>query len=90
MIKEPIEVVPAGPNERIRRESRIRFGKVYPIEMNVKVKDIGRVREDQIRKSYANPGVYFFIFDRLLFEQLVIGRIFFSAGVIASWWYADE
>jgi len=48
MIKEPIEVVPAGPNERIRRESRIRFGKVYPIEMNVKVKDIGRVREDQI------------------------------------------
>jgi len=48
MIKEPIEVVPAEPNERIRRESRIRFGKVYPIEMNVKVKDIGRVREDQI------------------------------------------
>ncbi|KAI4673437.1 uncharacterized protein J4E84_011079 [Alternaria hordeiaustralica] len=48
MTKEPIEVVPAEPNEKIRRESRIRFGKVYPIEMNVKVKDIGRVREDQI------------------------------------------
>ena len=48
MTKEPIEVVPAEPDLRIRRESRIRFGKVYPIEMNVKVKDIGRVREDQI------------------------------------------
>lgn len=48
MTKEPIEVVPAEPNVSIRRESRIRFGKVYPIEMNVKVKHIGRVREDQI------------------------------------------
>jgi len=48
MTKEPIEVVPAEQNLSIRRESRIRFGKVYPIEMNVKVKDIGRVRDDQI------------------------------------------
>ncbi|KAI4704995.1 hypothetical protein J4E89_009288 [Alternaria sp. Ai002NY15] len=48
MIKEPIEVVPAETNERIRREDRIRFGKVYPIEMNDKVKDIGQVRDDQI------------------------------------------
>jgi len=48
MTKEPIEVVPAEPNVSIRRESRIRFSKVYPIEMNVKVKDVGRVREDQI------------------------------------------
>ncbi|KAI4953231.1 hypothetical protein J4E86_006772 [Alternaria arbusti] len=48
MTKEPIEVVPAEPSVSIRKESRIRFGKVYPIEMNVAVKDIGRVREDQI------------------------------------------
>ncbi|KAI4945167.1 hypothetical protein J4E91_008144 [Alternaria rosae] len=48
MTKEPIEVLPAESSMSIRRESRIRFGKVYPIEMNVKVKDIGRVREDQI------------------------------------------
>jgi hypothetical protein len=43
MIKEPIEIEPLDSSIRIRRESRIRFGKTYPIEKNVKVKDIGRV-----------------------------------------------
>jgi hypothetical protein len=43
MKKEPIQIVPVDPSIKIRRDSRLRFGKTYPIEMNVKVKDIGRV-----------------------------------------------
>jgi hypothetical protein len=43
MYKEPIEVCPADSGSYLTRESRIRFGHVYSIEWNVKVKDIGRV-----------------------------------------------
>jgi hypothetical protein len=48
MDKDPIQVEPADTTLRIRPESRIRFGKTYPIEMNVKVKDIGRVFPGQL------------------------------------------
>ena len=48
MNKEPIEIEPVDPNMTMRSESRIRFSKTYPIEMNVKVKDIGRVSPGQL------------------------------------------
>lgn len=50
MNKEPIMIDPADPTIMINPYSRIRFGKVYPIEMNVKVKDIGRVSPDHLSK----------------------------------------
>jgi hypothetical protein len=50
MTKEPIEVEPVDSSITIRPESRIRFGKTYPIEMNVKVKDIGRVASHHLSK----------------------------------------
>ncbi|KAH8634485.1 hypothetical protein IG631_09885 [Alternaria alternata] len=50
MTKDPIEVEPVDRFATIRRESRIRFGKTYPIEMNVKVKDIGRVHPYHLTK----------------------------------------
>ena len=43
LYKEPSEVYPADSGSYLTRESRIRFGHVYSIEWNVKVKDIGRV-----------------------------------------------
>ena len=43
LYKYPIEVEPADAGSYLTRESRIRFGHVYSIEWNVKVKDIGRV-----------------------------------------------
>lgn len=46
MEKEPIKIIPTDPHEIMRRESRLRFGKTFSIEMNVKVKDIGRVCEE--------------------------------------------
>ncbi|RYO26263.1 hypothetical protein AA0113_g2793 [Alternaria arborescens] len=48
MTKMPIEIVPVDSSITLRRESRVRFGKTYPIEMNVKVKDIGRVEASQL------------------------------------------
>jgi hypothetical protein len=48
MTRNPIEVVPASSDIIMRRESRIRFSKTVPVEMNVKVKDIGRVHLDHI------------------------------------------
>jgi hypothetical protein len=41
--KEPIEIQPADATIYMEPTSRLRFGKTYPVEMNVKVKDIGRV-----------------------------------------------
>ncbi|KAF2267705.1 hypothetical protein CC78DRAFT_565900 [Lojkania enalia] len=41
--KEPIEIEPANPSLQMESASRLRLGKTYSIEWNVKVKDIGRV-----------------------------------------------
>lgn len=48
MNKEPIQVQPVDGAMYMRPESRIRFGKMCPIEMNVKVKDIGRVHAGRL------------------------------------------
>lgn len=50
MTKEPIEVIPSTPEEKMHPASRIRFGKIFPVECNVKVKDIGMVHPDHIPK----------------------------------------
>ncbi|CAN9239027.1 unnamed protein product [Alternaria alternata] len=50
MVKQPIEIVPADASVGMRLESRIRFGKIYPIEKNVKVKDIGQVHRDHLSR----------------------------------------
>ncbi|KAF1958045.1 hypothetical protein CC80DRAFT_534516 [Byssothecium circinans] len=47
MTKEPIEIIPSEGGIFMKRESRLRFSKIYPIEWNVKVKDIGRVKPEQ-------------------------------------------
>lgn len=56
MTKQPIEVEPAhmsDPTLLMKRESRIRFGKQFAIEMNVKVKDLGRVRPEYMSTFLA-------------------------------------
>jgi hypothetical protein len=50
MTKQPIEIVPVDSSIALRSESRIRFGKMYPIEKNVKVKDIGLVHQNYLGK----------------------------------------
>jgi hypothetical protein len=48
MIKDAIEILPVDSSIRLRSNSRIRFGKTYPIEKNVKVKDIGQVHPSHV------------------------------------------
>jgi hypothetical protein len=43
MTKSPIAIKPADPNEPMLPTSRLRFGKTYTIECNVKVRNIGEV-----------------------------------------------
>ena len=48
LTKKSIRVKPASPELSMDPASRLHYGKVYPIEMNVKVKDIGDVDPTQI------------------------------------------
>lgn len=43
MDKEPIMIDPTNPSETMESASRLRCGKIYSIEWNVKVRDIGMV-----------------------------------------------
>ncbi|KAF2815406.1 uncharacterized protein BDZ99DRAFT_377956 [Mytilinidion resinicola] len=46
---EPIGVLPpAAERQPLNVACRIRFGKLYPIEWNVKVKDLGRVADEDM------------------------------------------
>ncbi|KAJ4395257.1 hypothetical protein N0V91_010959 [Didymella pomorum] len=53
MNKEAIEVEPAQDAGEMKSESRIRFSKTYPVEMNLKVKDIGRVSHYSLSRLLA-------------------------------------
>jgi hypothetical protein len=50
MTVEPIAVEPAEPGLTLEAASRVRLGKLYPIEWNVKVKDIGKVIPEDMTK----------------------------------------
>jgi hypothetical protein len=43
IMKEPIEVAPAEYSLSLRKASRIQFSKTFPVDIDVKAKDIGRV-----------------------------------------------
>ncbi|KAI1620406.1 hypothetical protein EDD37DRAFT_179438 [Exophiala viscosa] len=45
MIKRPIVVENAGEDKRLDRASRIRFDKVFTIEHNVRVKNVGKITQ---------------------------------------------
>ncbi|KIX93187.1 uncharacterized protein Z520_11041 [Fonsecaea multimorphosa CBS 102226] len=46
--KEPIEVVGASGDNKLHKASRIRFDKVFTIEHNVLVKNVGRISKDSM------------------------------------------
>lgn len=43
MVKQPIAIDPASPREKLDQMSRLNFGKVYTVEFNVKVRNVGTV-----------------------------------------------
>ena len=50
MTKDPIEIIPVDATVTMNAASRLRFGKTYPVEWNVKVKEIGQVHPIHLRK----------------------------------------
>jgi hypothetical protein len=50
MRKDPIEIVATDATETMLPASRLRFGKIYSIEWNVKVRDIGQVAGKHMSK----------------------------------------
>lgn len=53
MPKEPLEVEPARPDQKLDPMSRLNFGKVYTVEHNVKILPVGRVTEASMAKFSA-------------------------------------
>lgn len=45
MSKEPLEVEPARPDQKLDPMSRLNFGKVYTVEHNVKVLPVGKITD---------------------------------------------
>ncbi|KZM25422.1 uncharacterized protein EKO05_0000502 [Ascochyta rabiei] len=43
LVKDPIMIMPTDANEAMDPSSRLRYGKMYPIEWNVKFRDVGMV-----------------------------------------------
>lgn len=50
MSKEPLEVEPAQPDQKLDPMSRLNFGKVYTVEHNVKVLPVGRITDRSIAR----------------------------------------
>jgi hypothetical protein len=55
IVKNPIAVVPAGPDQKLHPKSRINFDKLHTVEYNVKVMHVGRVAAD----SLHNLSLYY-------------------------------
>ncbi|KAF1941205.1 hypothetical protein EJ02DRAFT_444991 [Clathrospora elynae] len=50
MEKDPIQIEPTDDREQMKPASRVRLGKIHPIEWNVKVRDIGMVSPGDMSK----------------------------------------
>lgn len=50
MSKEPLEVEPTRPDQKLDPMSRLNFGKVYTVEHNVKVLPVGRITDSSIAR----------------------------------------
>lgn len=55
IVKQPIAVKPAREDQKLHRMSRINFDKIYTIEHNVKVMNVGKVLDTSIH----NLSLYF-------------------------------
>jgi hypothetical protein len=55
IVKNPIAVNPAREDQKLHPMSRINFDKIYTIEHNVKVMNVGKVVDD----SLHNLSIYF-------------------------------
>ncbi|KAA8644037.1 uncharacterized protein ATNIH1004_008234 [Aspergillus tanneri] len=59
--KEPIEVTPASPDQKLDYMSRLNFGKIYTVEHNVKVLHVGKITDRTLPRflNYATNELRF-------------------------------
>ncbi|KAF9887905.1 hypothetical protein FE257_009427 [Aspergillus nanangensis] len=50
LTKEPLEVRPISPDQKLNHMSRLNFGKLYTVEHNVKVREVGKITERSLAK----------------------------------------
>jgi hypothetical protein len=55
IVKNPIAVNPAAPDQKLHPKSRINFDKVHSVEHNIKVMNVGKVADG----SLHNLSVYY-------------------------------
>jgi len=48
--KEPIRIIPIDQSEKLDPLSRVNLAKTYPIEHNIRVKEVGRVSQADLKK----------------------------------------
>ena len=48
--KDAINIVPVKPQEKLDALSRVNLAKTYPVEHNVKVKEVGKVNQAHLKK----------------------------------------
>jgi hypothetical protein len=49
MTKKPIQVDPAGADQKLDAISRVCFAKIYTVEHNVKVMEVGRISPSSMK-----------------------------------------
>lgn len=53
MGKDPVEVEPAGPDQKLDPPSQLNFGRLYTAEHNVKALPVGRVMDGSMARFNA-------------------------------------
>ena len=53
MNKDPLRVVPNDPMETLAPSSRVNLAKLYPIEFNFRIHEIGQVGRESLPKLLA-------------------------------------
>ena len=48
--KDAINIIPINPKEKLDALSRVNLAKTYPVEHNVKVKEVGKVNAAHLKK----------------------------------------
>ena len=63
LLKKPVRVKIDNPKEKLRRQSRVNYSKIYTVEHNVKVCFIGRIQKD-------SEAAFFTDFQRIFEEEI--------------------
>ena len=53
MKKDPLRVVPKNPTETLAPSSRVNLAKLYPIEFNFRIHEIGQIGRESLPKLLA-------------------------------------